>query len=710
MYCLDSKHDLDDQSGDWAIGVPVFGQPDLVKVCLESLFGFSHCRAKIIILDDGSRNDILDDVIRSILIQTGRDYIWASNLENLGFVHSANAIFNLAGQDDVLLVNSDVSVEPLWDVKLAQTARLNGSVATVTAATNRGTLASISGIEDVCRFGQIAEPQVQDFMTLSERAVSIPTAIGHCTYFSRQALNAVAGFQTLFGRGYAEEVDFSIRATSLGFVHLLQPAVMVGHVGQASFGSSSTLSKIANDNLISEMYPWYQDTVEASSRSLVRPGIESKRVAQLRYEAARRRGITVALDLRMIGEYGTGTTRFARALASLLVGSNAVHAVVAFVQANARAQMFTDFAKVPDAVFRIVPASLETESDTHVADIIIRPSQVFHAVEMNLLRSAAPRFHLHVLDTIALENPSYFSDLDEWREYERLQSVSITEADAVSVNSEFVSSSLNWRGLRQDALVFPALDHIPIDLFHETREPPSRLKLLMLGTAFHHKHRLHGIRIAESLASMNHDVELSMIGPQPANGSSTELDLDAVNQALTRSHAQGHRLRISLENFVSDARTRELISESSVVLYPSVVEGFGLVPFEAALLGVPCVTSSNGSLQGLPDSVKVPNFDIPTWVEAILALQASPHVRRKNVRELQDLAKNSNLKGSEEEVVSHLFQTLAKPSMGWSIHRANEDWISSAEAAIAEANSTLRQIYSSRRWALSSSLARLIGR
>jgi glycosyltransferase involved in cell wall biosynthesis len=47
---------------------------------------------------------------------------------------------------------------------------------------------------------------------------------------------------------------------------------------------------------------------------------------------------------------------------------------------------------------------------------------------------------------------------------------------------------------------------------------------------------------------------------------------------------------------VSEAEKLWLYSNAGLVLYPTLSEGFGLVPFEAAERGVPCLSTRQGSL------------------------------------------------------------------------------------------------------------------
>lgn len=70
---------------------------------------------------------------------------------------------------------------------------------------------------------------------------------------------------------------------------------------------------------------------------------------------------------------------------------------------------------------------------------------------------------------------------------------------------------------------------------------------------------------------------------------------------------------------VSDADAATIISGSKALLFPSLYEGFGLPPFEAALLGVPSICSDRPAMNELlKDScVFVDPFSVQEWVDKI---------------------------------------------------------------------------------------------
>lgn len=71
-------------------------------------------------------------------------------------------------------------------------------------------------------------------------------------------------------------------------------------------------------------------------------------------------------------------------------------------------------------------------------------------------------------------------------------------------------------------------------------------------------------------------------------------------EALSRAVASAsHRDRITRLGWVDDAARAALLRGAAVVAYPSVYEGFGLVPLEAMAAGVPVVSTRAGAIPGV---------------------------------------------------------------------------------------------------------------
>ncbi len=87
------------------------------------------------------------------------------------------------------------------------------------------------------------------------------TGVGFCMYVTREALDRCGPLDERdFGRGYGEEVDFCLRATRLGFRHLVEDATFVHHRGGVSFGAERVAGLARGSAVLRERYPFFRAT------------------------------------------------------------------------------------------------------------------------------------------------------------------------------------------------------------------------------------------------------------------------------------------------------------------------------------------------------------------------------------------------------------------------------------------------------------------
>jgi hypothetical protein len=98
--------------------------------------------------------------------------------------------------------------------------------------------------------------------------------------------------------------------------------------------------------------------------------------------------------------------------------------------------------------------------------------------------------------------------------------------------------------------------------------------LVLLGADFVHKNRGFGVKLVEALRERGWEGSLVLAGPHVAHGSDGLSGLGAV----------------------SEAEKAWLYENAALALYPTVAEGFGLVPFEAAAAGTACMFAPVSSL------------------------------------------------------------------------------------------------------------------
>jgi GT2 family glycosyltransferase len=182
----------------------------------------------------------------------------------MGFVGTVNRGMEMT-RGNVVLLNSDTVLTPGWLTGLTRCLESSEAIATATPWTNNGEIVSLP------RFCE-NNPLPPDCDSVARLIVEhgpalypdIPTAVGFCMAISRRAIDTLGLFdQELFGLGYGEENDFSMRARNAGMKNVLCDDVYVGHLGGRSFAPKGLAPNgAAMDRLLSR-HPEYLELVSA---------------------------------------------------------------------------------------------------------------------------------------------------------------------------------------------------------------------------------------------------------------------------------------------------------------------------------------------------------------------------------------------------------------------------------------------------------------
>jgi len=216
--------------------VPVHNAVAELEACLESVYRTTPRDCEVLLLDDASDDARTQPLLRSWVGRAGQAWRLEIQVKNLGFVGTVNRGMEMT-TGDVVLLNSDTVATPGWYEGLRRCLQQDPDIATATPWTNNGEIASIGGM---CQ--SLAVPADPDMVasviqsTGSPVYPDIPTAVGFCMAVSRRAIQMLGVFdQELFGLGYGEENDFSMRAREAGLKNVLCDDVFVAHVGGRSF-------------------------------------------------------------------------------------------------------------------------------------------------------------------------------------------------------------------------------------------------------------------------------------------------------------------------------------------------------------------------------------------------------------------------------------------------------------------------------------------
>lgn len=119
-----------------------------------------------------------------------------------------------------------------------------------------------------------------------------------------------------------------------------------------------------------------------------------------------------------------------------------------------------------------------------------------------------------------------------------------------------------------------------------THPAPGAPYLLALGSVERRKDLTTLVAAFDALASQDRELRLVHAGP---DGNASDDLADAIGRSP-------HRDRILRLGWVDDGARSALVEQAAAVAYPSLYEGFGLVPLEAMAAGRPVVTTAVSSI------------------------------------------------------------------------------------------------------------------
>ena len=648
--------------------IPVFGARDLFVRCLDSVLRHTAKDVPILIADDASPDPALEEYVSELDRRKAlpERVFYLRQPENVGFVANANTAFAATAPGDVVILNSDCEVGPEWLERLRAAAYTDTNVATASALTNHGTLLSVPERNNPL-------PELPAHTTLDEIATKlartsprlrprIPTAIGHCTYIRRSALELIGDFDEAFSPGYGEEVDFSQRCILRGLSHVAADDVFVFHSGSGSFGANGV--KDGHKRLIARRYPYYSFGVHTLEQRQTGPLVRALNIA-----ARAINGLTVTIDARRLSPIVTGTQVHVLELIHALWRTQQIHLRVVVQPSIGEVRRLLD-----DLEGVEVLSTDEIDEATPKTEIVHRPYQVFDTDDLEFLKRIGNRIVITQQDLIAYRNPGYGRWHLEWADLQRLTRLSLGSADAVL----FFSHHAAQDALAEE-LVEPSRAHVVhLGVDHHAFAPTSVLTrpkalsteiedgnfLLCLGTNFKHKNRVFALEVLRALQERHGwDGWLVFAGPHAATGTS-----EADEKALLERYPSLAKRSVDVES-VSAEEKQWLIERSAGLIYPTVYEGFGLVPFEAADGGKPCFFAWQTALtETLPETAAtlVP-WNAELSADAVAEVLGDAQKAHAIIEAIRASGDNLRWDKTATEILAVYDEMLRKPHRGLSI-------------------------------------------
>jgi glycosyltransferase involved in cell wall biosynthesis len=434
-----------------------------------------------------------------------------------------------------------------------------------------------------------------------------------CVYVRRGAWELAGPLARDLALGDALE-GMAKRAMGLGLIHVAADDVLV-------FGPQSEPSEEANSA-----------TVERQVESTLADDESLPLRRSLRRARTVLRGLSVTIDARSLNASVGGTQTYVIELILALAREPGL--MVRVLHAPDISERAKDaLANAPGVELL---AYEEAARGVSLTDVVHRPQQIFTPEDLALLRLVGRRIVVGQQDLIAYHNDTYHPSIEDWRAYRRTTRLALAGADQVIFFSEHA---------RRDALAEDLLAErrahvvgIGADALEPggpAGDPPDGLNayepfLLCLGADYAHKNRPFAIELLGALRELGWEGRLVLCGAQVPYGSSHEREAEL----LARDP--------ELARFVTDlgpvdeASKRWLYAHACALLYPTLYEGFGLIPLEAARAGLPCLFAAQASLSEVaPDAATLVPWDAGASARAVLALLSEGTDRDEHLAKLR---------------------------------------------------------------------------
>lgn len=297
------------------IVVPVHDAAGDLRRCVDSVLAHTSGDYRLVLIDDASADPAIREYFAELQARALPQLTLLANARNLGFTLTANRGMQSARAGaDVVLLNSDTVVTRGWLDALARCAVSNRAFGTITPFSNN---AEICSLPRFCENNpwppeRDPEPLVRALeLAAAPTYPDLPTGVGFCMYIRRELLDAIGGFDPVFGLGYGEENDLCMRAAAAGYRNVLCEDALVLHQGGSSFGDKRRDLAQRNLAILLERHPSYQ--------ALVRDYIAADPLKPLReLTLSHYRILTERLPgiLHVIHGHGGGTEYHVRSLAA----------------------------------------------------------------------------------------------------------------------------------------------------------------------------------------------------------------------------------------------------------------------------------------------------------------------------------------------------------------------------------------------------------
>ncbi|MGE0308193.1 MAG: glycosyltransferase [Acidimicrobiia bacterium] len=284
--------------------ITVYNGRRFVPRCIESAL---HLDAPdfdldILVLDDASPEPGWSQELEAFCAERGVGYYCTPR--NLGIPRNVSLGLLAAvegGYTHAVISNSDVMYASNAMSMLLRTVESDPTIGSATAVSNN---VSIYSIPNTDPDAHLADQGVVDWIgaTLAGNygghAIDAPAGISFSMIIPTPVIHAVGTMDPVYGRGYCEETDWSLRSKAAGYRITLAPGAFVYHEGggsnqEAGLVMAGHTTVPANERIIDMRYPLFRSEVNAFAASGILDELKESAQRVILREAGRQYGYTI---------------------------------------------------------------------------------------------------------------------------------------------------------------------------------------------------------------------------------------------------------------------------------------------------------------------------------------------------------------------------------------------------------------------------------
>jgi GT2 family glycosyltransferase len=226
-----------------SIIIPVYNSLSYVQVLFNSLLrNFDFSSGEITVIDDCS--EVQTVLYLEKFVSTHKGFRFFKNTKNEGFIKTANRRLKEAQGDVCVILNSDTEIASEFNKKILDCFNSDHRI---------GIAFAIGSSAEYFCIPQIKNRSIQQMNDLIDH-VHKPTyplvlrAEGFCFCIRKKVIEEQGYLDEIYGHGYYEETDFTVRAIKNGWKSVLIDNLYIGHTRHGSMLSKDKRTRLIDKN------------------------------------------------------------------------------------------------------------------------------------------------------------------------------------------------------------------------------------------------------------------------------------------------------------------------------------------------------------------------------------------------------------------------------------------------------------------------------